>query len=48
MQALAGHADLATTQRYAHVVAGDLRKAIATFGDGNGVVTGPGGSPRAA
>jgi integrase len=34
VQRLAGHADLATTQRYAHVVAGDAEKAIALFGSG--------------
>jgi site-specific recombinase XerD len=34
VQRLAGQADLATTQRYAHVVAGDAEKAIALFGLG--------------
>jgi site-specific recombinase XerD len=29
---LAGHADLTTTQRYAHMVDGDLGKAIALLG----------------
>jgi site-specific recombinase XerD len=32
VQKLAGHADLATTQRYADVDADDLRDAIARFG----------------
>lgn len=31
---LAGHADLSTTQRYAHMVGSDLGAAIALFGDG--------------
>jgi integrase len=44
---LAGHADLRTTQRYAHVVAADLRTAISTLG-GNGVVTGRKRPRRAA
>jgi site-specific recombinase XerD len=29
---LAGHAELSTTQRYAHMVASDLGAAIALFG----------------
>ncbi len=31
VQRLAGHADLATTQRYADMVASDLQAAIAAF-----------------
>ena len=38
VQALAGHSDLKTTQRYAHVVAVDLEEAIRRR-RGNGVVT---------
>jgi integrase len=33
VQALAGHADLETTQKYAHVAAVDLRRAIAALND---------------
>ena len=39
VQALAGHADLSTTQRYAHVAEVDLRDAIRRL-RGNSVVTG--------
>jgi integrase len=36
VQKLAGHADLATTQRYADMVASDLRATIALFGGNSG------------
>jgi integrase len=39
VQALAGHADLATTQRYAHMIESDLRAAIARLTSGNSVET---------
>jgi hypothetical protein len=42
VQALAGHADLTTTQRYAHMVKSDLQAAIATLERGKGVETNPG------
>jgi integrase len=42
VQALAGHADLTTTQRYAHMVKSDLQAAIATLERGKGVETSPG------
>jgi integrase len=41
VQALAGHADLTTTQRYAHMVTSDLRAAIARLERGNGVEMSP-------
>jgi integrase len=41
IQQLAGHSDLATTQRYADLDANDLRSAIARI-DGNSVETAPG------
>jgi integrase len=41
VQRLAGHADLATTERYADMVASDLRAAVALF-DGNSVATATG------
>jgi hypothetical protein len=37
VQALAGHAHLATTERYAHMVATDLHEAIARLERGTGV-----------
>jgi integrase len=42
VQALAGHADLTTTQRYAHMVKSDLQAAIARLERGKGVETSPG------
>jgi hypothetical protein len=41
IQLLAGHADLATKQRYADLDANDLRSPIARI-DGNSVETAPG------
>lgn len=39
MQALAGHADLITSQHYAHMVTNDLQAAIATLERSKGVET---------
>jgi integrase len=39
VQVLAGHADLTTTQRYAHMMTSDLQAAIATLECGKGVET---------
>jgi site-specific recombinase XerD len=41
IQQLAGHSDLATTQRYADLDANDLRSAIARIEGGKGVEMGP-------
>jgi hypothetical protein len=41
-EALAGHTDLATTQRYAHMVTNDLQAAIARLERGKGVAMSPG------
>lgn len=48
VQALAGHENLATTQRYAHFTRDQMDAAIAAYGRGNGGVTAPDASPANA